>query len=488
MRLKSLLDQIGCTAAENVRDLMITGVTCDSRQVQSGHIFVALKGQRQNGQDFAEDAISRGAIALVTEDLRSPNRGVCHIRVPDARLAFAELAAAFHDYPSRKLRVLGVTGTNGKTTICYMMRDLLQAQGLSPGMIGTVQYEIGSRVIPASRTTPEAGTLQSLLGQMVNAGCKSVAMEVSSHALAQQRVASVEFDVAVFTNLTHDHLDYHQTVEQYYEAKATLFRSLGRGPKEATAVINIDCPWGRRLVSEIRGRVRVLTYGFNQDAEVSATDIHVSTDGSFFAAVTPWGTFPLRIPHLGRFNVGNALAAFTACAAIGLSPERLAGIFPALQRVPGRLEEIECARGYRVFVDYAHTDDALRNVLTALREIIQGRIILVFGCGGNRDKTKRRPMGEVAATLADFSVITTDNPRNESPAVIIEDIRKGFGTRSNYAIVPDRREAIRAALNNAKPGDLVLIAGKGHETFQEFANTIIPFDDRQVVKEILGSN
>ena len=486
MKLRTLIDQVGHSAVANLRDVEVTGVTCDSRQVQPGHIFVALQGQRQNGWDFAEDAIARGAIAVVAEELRGTNRGVCYIRVPDARLAFAELAAVFHEHPAQKLRVVGITGTNGKTTVCYMIRDLLRFQGLMPGMIGTIQYEIGPRTIPASRTTPEAGTLQSLLAQMVNAGCRSVVMEVSSHALAQHRVAKIEFDVAVFTNLTRDHLDYHQTVEQYYEAKATLFRNLGVGRKKATAIINIDCPWGRRLVVETRASVEVITYGFTEEADVVARDVCLSADGSSFIAATPWGAFPLTVPHLGRFNVGNALAAFAAGVAIGLSPEKMAGIFPSLQRPPGRLEEVECTRGYRVFVDYAHTDDALKNVLVALRELTRGRIILVFGCGGNRDRTKRRPMGEVAATLADFSVITTDNPRNESPDAIIEEIRQGFDGRSSYMVVPDRREAIRVALDNARAGDVVLIAGKGHETFQEFANTSVPFDDRQVVKEILG--
>ncbi|MCX7590557.1 MAG: UDP-N-acetylmuramoyl-L-alanyl-D-glutamate--2,6-diaminopimelate ligase [Kiritimatiellae bacterium] len=484
-KLKSLVGQIRGRVLNNLRDVEVTGVTCDSRQVRPGNIFVALKGQRQSGLDFVDDAIARGAIAVVSEEAGSRNRAVCQVVVDDARLAYAQLAASFHNYPSRHLRMIGVTGTNGKTTVCYMIRDILRAEGFAPGMIGTVQYELGSRIIPASRTTPDAGTLQSFLAQMLNAGCRSVVMEVSSHAVVQHRIAAIEYDTAVFTNLTRDHLDYHQTQEHYFEAKAGLFRGLVKGSKQAAAVINFDCPWGKRLVAEMRNRIEVLTYGADPGADIRLEEIHISAEGSSFRAHTPWGVVHTRIPHIGRFNVSNALAALAVCGRMGISARRLADLLPTLERVPGRLEEVPCQRGYRVFVDYAHTDDALKNVLTVLREIVQGRLILVFGCGGNRDKTKRAPMGRIAAELADFSIVTSDNPRNEAPAAIIKDILAGFEGHNNYAVVEDRRSAIHTALNKAQSGDVVLIAGKGHETFQEFASTTVPFDDRQVAKEIL---
>jgi UDP-N-acetylmuramoyl-L-alanyl-D-glutamate--2,6-diaminopimelate ligase len=404
------------------------------------------------------------------------------VRVADARVAVAELACAFYQRPSSRLQMFGVTGTNGKTTTTYMIRDILRADGREPGLIGTVEYQIGARVIPASRTTPDAPTLQSLLAQMVGAGCRSAVMEISSHALHQHRTHGTAYDVGVFTNLTREHLDYHETLEKYFDAKALLFQSLGRMEKHAVAVVNIDDPWGQKLAQMKDLQADILTYGVSADAMVRAQEIDVTPQGTRFRARTPWDGLRIETRLLGRFNVSNALAAIAACGATGTRLDLMEATLSAMSPVPGRLEEIRTTRGFSAFVDYAHTDDALEHVLTTLRELTARRLIVVFGCGGNRDRSKRPAMGQVAARLADYSILTSDNPRREDPAAILQQIREGFGTSTQFETIENRGDAIRRAMEMAGEGDVVLVAGKGHESFQEFANTTLPFDDREVVR------
>jgi len=485
MRLAILLRAIRPIAVSGPVDREIEGVVCDSRQVRPGYLFVAVRGEARDGWEFVGDAVGRGAVAVVSERT-GPLRGeATHIRVSDARLALALLAAEFHQHPADRLQLAGVTGTNGKTTTAYMLRNMLQAAGRSPGLISTVTYEIGQRSLPASRTTPEAPMLQALLAQMVGAGCRSVVMEVSSHAVVQHRIAGVDFDVGIFTNLSREHLDYHVTMEAYFEAKAQFMFALGSGRKPAVAIVNADDAWGQRLLKRPELRARVLTFGLTPQADVAAEAVAPSAEGVAFIAHTPWGTAHLRLRLLGHFNVQNALAAMAAGGALGLELDQMIGVLKNMAPAPGRLEEFPSSRGFRVYVDYAHTPDALEQVLTTLRETTAGQLILVFGCGGNRDVSKREPMGRVACRLADYSILTSDNPRKESPADIIAQIQKGFAGADNYEIIEDRRLAIRRAIRRARQGDVVLVAGKGHETTQEFANTIIPFDDRKVVAEEL---
>lgn len=484
MRLEELLRHVTHIAVRGQPDRVITGVVYDSRQVRPDNLFVAVPGEHRDGTEFVQDALRRGAAAVVTEHGRVAVRDAVHIQVENARRALAEAADAFFLHPTGRLVVAGVTGTNGKTTSAFMIRDMLQAAGFTPGLVGTVQYEVGARVIPASRTTPESSDLQSLFDQMLKAGCRSVVMEVSSHALDQDRVLGVDFDVALFTNLTRDHLDYHKTMDRYFAAKSKLFQRLGTG-KPGTAVISSDDPQGAAMAEAVGGRSRVLTFGLNEGAAVRAREIVFDREGSSFLVTSPWGESAVRVNLLGRFNVQNALGAYTVGHALGLDESLILKALAGRHAVPGRLEEIPSKRGFRVFVDYAHTDDALSNVLQTLRPYTTGRLIVVFGCGGNRDQTKRPLMGAVVSRLADITVLTSDNPRREDPAVILSQIREGIPQTAECKVIEDRAAAIAEALSFAREGDIVLVAGKGHENVQEFAGTIVPFDDRQVVRGLL---
>ncbi len=487
MKLCELLERVGMPVPASHARREITSVVCDSRRVRPGALFVALRGCTHDGTAFVDDASRRGAVAVVSENPVTVRGETIALAVADAHKSYGLLSAALHDYPSRALRVAGVTGTNGKTTVAFMMRDILRRARLHPGMIGTVQYEIGSRIIPALRTTPDAGELQTLLGRMVQAECRSAMIEVSSHAVEQKRVWAVDFDVGIFTNLTRDHLDYHGDMENYYQAKRAFFLRLGWGVKPGIAVLNIDDPAGRRLAADSEIRAEIVTCGSAPDAAVRAVEVVADESGGRIKVISPWGVHRLNVKLLGRHNVSNALAAFAAAGALGINPDEIADSLRNLKTVPGRLEEIKGGQGFRVFVDYAHTDDALENVLQALRPLTRGRLIVVFGCGGNRDRSKRAAMGAVAARAADMAVVTTDNPRKENPEVIIRDIVSGFPGRQSPRVAVDRREAIRAAISAAASGDVVLIAGKGHETFQEFEHTVIPFDDREEARIFMRS-
>ncbi len=485
MTLRELFQTVDLEAPAALAQRPISGIVCDSRQVRPGAVFVALKGTTHDGSVFVEDAVARGAVIVLAEQTIRVRGDAAVVVVDDARARFAELSAAFHAFPSVHLRVCGVTGTNGKTTVTFMVRDMLRAAGEQPGMIGTVQYEIGARAIPALRTTPDAGELQTLLAQMRQVGCKSVAMEVSSHAVDQKRVWSVAFDVGVFTNLTRDHLDYHGDMDSYYQAKRAFFMRLGWDGRPATAVLNIDDAYGQRLAEDPALAIPVLHYGVDTRAVVRATDVESRLSGSRFYIDSPWGRHRIRLRLLGDYNVSNALAAFAAGGAMGLDPAVMVAALEAMRTIPGRLEEVNGASGFRVFVDYAHTDDALENVLKTLRPLTPGRLIVVFGCGGNRDRTKREAMGAAVSRGADIAVVTTDNPRKEDPEAIIREVLAGFPSDGAPLVAIDREDAIRMALSIAAEGDVVLIAGKGHESFQEFAHTVIPFDDREIARELL---
>jgi UDP-N-acetylmuramoyl-L-alanyl-D-glutamate--2,6-diaminopimelate ligase len=457
----------------------ISSIEYDSRRVTPGALFVALPGGRFDGAIYIEEAANRGAVAVLSQTPCDLGRSFPCVQVDNARRAMARIVATFYGHPAERLSSVGITGTNGKTTVSFMLREIFKAAGRRPGLLGTVRYEIGERVLPAKRTTPESPDIQSMLSQMVRSGCDSVVMEVSSHALDQCRVEGIQFDAGIFTNLTQDHLDYHGTLDAYFAVKSRLFAQV-----KGFAVINRDDPWGRRLLDEAAGPASYVSYGFEEDSAVKASDPHTDAHGSRMRVTSPWGDVQISLKLIGRFNLHNALAAFAAAGALGIPFDTIRDALAGMDCVPGRMEAIGSGKK-RVFVDYAHTDDALRNVLQALREITTGRLVVVFGCGGNRDTGKRHLMGAVASRLADYSIITNDNPRNEIPAKIASEIAAGFDSARKYEILLDRRSAIARGVDLIGRHDVLLVAGKGHETVQEAGGAIFPFDDRETVREVL---
>lgn len=486
MTVSRLLERLKPRRVQGPVETTVLGVAGDSRQVRPGFLFVALPGHTLDGTRFVGDAVDKGAIAVLAESPLHVPPHVCRIEVDDARAALGQVAKAFWGDAADRLALAGVTGTNGKTTVAYLVRDILERAGRQPGLLSTVQYRVGARIIPAQRTTPEAPVLHRLLADMVAGGCLSAVMEVSSHALAQKRVEGLAFDAAVFTNLTRDHLDYHVTMDAYFEAKAQLFDGLARQTRPAHAVINQDDDWGKRLRARVGTSVPVLTYGLEPGAVVGVEGLVMSAAGSRFELHTPWGRTAASLRLLGRHNVSNALAACAAAGAMGVPLETIVAALAQASGAPGRLQEVHTGRGFQVFVDYAHSDDALAHVLGTVREVTEGRVLLVFGCGGNRDTSKRAVMGAVAARLADQVVVTSDNPRLEAPEEIIAQILQGAPGAKHLDVVVDRRDAIARAIALARPGDLVLIAGKGHEPFQEVGGRVIPFDDVQVAGDLLA--
>ncbi len=456
----------------------IAGLHYDSREVGPGTLFVAVPGERADGHAFAVQAFEKGASALVVErELSVPlPQGV----VPAVRPILGALATTFFGRPSESMVVVGVTGTNGKTTTTFMLERCLAAAGHTTGLLGTVEVHIGAETAPVVRTTPEAIDLQRTLALMRDSGVTAVAMEASSHGLELGRVNGTVFACGVFTNLTQDHLDFHGTMERYYRAKARLFNE----GLAARAVINLDDEFGRRLAASLRRPL--VTYAIGQPADVVARDLRLSRRGTTFRCVTPVGSADVDVPIPGRFNVENALAAVATCVALELPIESAVKGIAALEGVPGRIESIREGQPFGVFVDYAHTPDSLERVLKATREVCGGRLVVVFGCGGDRDRAKRPLMGEIAAKLADHAIITSDNPRSESPERIIAQIEAGARSAGGaYEIEVDRRAAIVRAIARAEDGDVIVIAGKGHETGQQFADHTIPFDDRIVTREEL---
>jgi UDP-N-acetylmuramoyl-L-alanyl-D-glutamate--2,6-diaminopimelate ligase len=466
----------------------VRGLTADSRRVEAGHCFVAVPGFKQDARRFVPDAVARGAVLVVTEGEAVPGVAAAQVLVPSARVALARLADRWFGHPSRHLTVVGITGTNGKTTTSYLVDALLQARGLRTGVIGTIQYRLGDETRPAGQTTPEALELQSMLAQMYDEGIRGVAMEVSSHALALGRVEGLTFDVAVFTNLTQDHLDFHGTLGEYRQAKRRLFELLDRSPKPGrTAVVNADDPSGAEMVRGLA--VPVLTFGLGQTAQVRAAEWASTIDGIRLVATTPSGEVPLQSPLIGEHNVMNLLGAVGVGLALGLPPPVIGRALGAVGTVAGRFEQVQAGQPFLVIVDYAHTPDALERVLHTARRLTAGRLAVVFGCGGDRDRGKRPIMGEIAARLADRVWVTSDNPRTEPPEAIIDEIvvgvRRGGGEARGFAREADRRAAIEAALRWAGPGDTVVIAGKGHETYQIVGTAVLPFDDREVARQVL---
>ena len=488
MQLKTLVAALSPRQIIGPLDRVVESVAYDSRRVQRDGLFVALRGEKSDGHQFIEQAIEKGASVIVTEHEVEHAHATCVV-VENTRQALADLGAAFYDRPARRLKLAAVTGTNGKTTTTFLLKHICEKAGLRCGLIGTVRYEIGERVLPAVRTTPESLDVQELLAQMVNAGCKAAAMEVSSHAIAQDRVRGLEWDVAVFTNLTQDHLDFHGTMENYFEAKAKLFTGLAeqKGKPGAPAIVNLDDRYGAQLADRLEKVTPVITYGMSARADFRASNYHAEFAGTSYQLDARGKSYLVRVPLIGRFNVANSMAALAAASSMGLSLRDAILSLSRSPQVPGRLEAVPAKRQFQVFVDYAHSDDALLNVLKTLRELSPRRLILVFGCGGDRDKQKRPLMGRVADQNADFSIITSDNPRKEDPDAIIADAEKGFRS-DNYEKIPDRAKAIARAVELAQPRDIVLIAGKGHEAYQEFSDHTIPFDDIQMARQALENH
>ena len=487
MNLELLIKAIQPVSVSGSLDRDITAICYDSRRVTEGALFVALPGEKADGTQFIDSAIDRGAAAIVSEKPGLTTRST-GIQVANARHALADLAAAFFRHPSQKMKVVGVTGTNGKTTTTFLIKHILDSEFLRCGLIGTVRYVVGERELPADRTTPESADVHELLWQMRSAGCKSCAMEVSSHALALDRVRGVEFDAAVFTNLTQDHLDYHRTMEAYFEAKTALFSGMrDQQRKKGRAVVNSDDRFGAKLVNQFgHGEMEVITYGMGRSAQFRASDVKMDFGGTTYQLEALRKSYLVHMPLIGAFNVYNSLAAIAAAHALGVGVRNAVQALANAPAVPGRLQAVPAQKPFRVFVDYAHTDDALTNVLKTLRELNPARLIAVFGCGGNRDRAKRPKMAAAVDALADYAIVTSDNPRKEDPIAIIEDIRPGF-RRLRPEFVPDRKEAIFHAIALAQPRDIILIAGKGHEATQEFSDHTIPFDDAAIAASALGS-
>src|SRR5437588_10263566 len=488
MQLKTLLAATPVREIIGPTDRAVESIAYDSRRVQRDGLFVALRSEKSDGHDFIGAAIEKGATVIVAERAEQHSRATC-IVVENTRTALADLSVRFFNDPARKLKLAGVTGTNGKTTTTFLIKHICEKAGTRCGLLGTVRYEIGERILPAARTTPESLDLQELLAQIVNAGCRAAAMEVSSHALAQDRTRGLEWDVAVFTNLTQDHLDFHGTMESYFDSKAKLFTQLGNQQKKRKpiAVVNVNDRYGEQLLTKIDKRVAIITYGMGARADFRASNYRVEFSGTSYQLDAGGKSYLVRVPLIGRFNVVNSIAALAASNALGINLRDAVLSLGKSPQVPGRLEIVPAKRQFQVFVDYAHTPDALRNVLKTLLVLEPHRLVVVFGCGGNRDREERPLMGAVVDQNADHAIVTSDNPRKEDPDKIIADIEKGFHG-NHFEKISDRAAALARAIEIAQPRDIVLIAGKGHENYQEFADHIVPFEDIQVARRAIESH
>jgi len=510
MRIREFLALQDVDQAVGDLDQEVTGLTYDSRKASAGKVFFAVPGEIVDGHDFIDEAITRGAAAVVVSRAGSWVQSPATIRVKNVRNAMGLWAAYFHGRPSRSLRLIGVTGTNGKTTLTYLVESILQAANCEPGVIGTISYRYRGREVPSHHTTPESTDLEELLSDMVESGVRSVAMEVSSHALAQERVRGLDFDVGVFTNLSRDHLDYHADMEEYFAAKRRLFDDYlpASAKPDKAAVIYADDPRGERLLALCQAQgLAVWSYGVVGNRDVRPVQITTGVDGIYGEIQAKQRRVKIASPLVGSVNLQNILGAVGVGCALGLTDDSIARGIAQLHKVPGRLEKVDNTRGFAVLVDYAHTPDALEKALQVVRQLTDKKVIAVFGCGGDRDRGKRPLMGEIAARLSDFAVLTSDNPRTEAPTAILEEVEAGVrqaGIRkmapatavsdvsssekqSGYCLEPDRRAAIRLALSVARAGDAVLIAGKGHEDYQILGTTKIHFDDREVAREEIAS-
>jgi UDP-N-acetylmuramoyl-L-alanyl-D-glutamate--2,6-diaminopimelate ligase len=501
MKLSDLVTALEGTATLPLEglDREVRDIAHDSRKVHDGSLFVAVRGFHSDGHRFVSQAVRQGAVAVVSEEGIALEDGshVLFIRVPDSRRALAQIAAAFYGHPSRKLELVGITGTNGKTTTTYLVKSIIEAAGSRAGLIGTIDYRIGERIYPAPNTTPESLDLQRLLAEMVGLGAKYCVMEVSSHALTLGRTEECSFAVAAFTNLTQDHLDFHRDMESYFRAKLLLFAGLA---PDATAVVNWD---DNRSAEIIRNtKARVITFGLLDRADIRPSGVvRHGIDGLSFDVTTPSGTVAVRSPLVGRHNIYNILTAVGIGTALGFPGDIIARGIGSMKAVPGRMEKVDEGQPFGVVVDYAHTEDALVRLLEAVREVARGRVITVFGCGGDRDRTKRPKMGAVAVKGSDLVIVTSDNPRTEDPRAIIREIEEGMrgsgirisGTNSHfvepgktpYLVVPDRNVAINAAIGMANPGDVVVLAGKGHEDYQVLGDKKVHFDDREEARKAI---
>ena len=483
MKLGELLERVPPVDIGADQETEVSSLAYDSRRVKPGCVFFAIQGEKTDGHRFIAEALERGAVAVASEREAPEGLRARWVQVRKVRRALAEVAREFYDDPDLKLQLIGITGTNGKTTTAYLLNSILQAAGLQTGMFGTIEHRVGGRVIPALNTTPESLDLVEYFNELVEGGAKAAVMEVSSHALAQERVWGLHFSAAVFTNLTRDHLDYHGDFDHYFAAKRRLFEGEGTRAPEL-AVINTDDPWGHRLL-DLR-ESRQITYGIESSAEVRAKQFSQGASGLSAKIATPQGEMHIESALLGRVNLMNILAATATALGLGFSAENIQEGVWNLSAVPGRFQKIDEGQPFLVVVDYAHTDDALQNVLQAARDLTQNRLIVVFGCGGERDRTKRPVMGEVAGRLSDLAVLTSDNPRGEDPILIMNDVLVGLQkTGKPYLAEVDREVAIQKALEQAREGDAVVLAGKGHETYQILNGRTIPFDDREVARAVL---
>jgi UDP-N-acetylmuramoyl-L-alanyl-D-glutamate--2,6-diaminopimelate ligase len=465
---------------EGEGDCEISGLCYDSREASAGDLFIAVEGTVSHGNRYVKEALERGAAAVLTDRPLEPSPGAPQVLVEDARRAKAAAAALFYRNPSSRLDCIGITGTNGKTTVSYMLKSILEQDGRSTGLIGTIRHHIGPRTVVSRNTTPDPIDLQRFLAEMVDDNASTAVLEVSSHALDQGRAGCVDFRIGVFTNLTREHLDYHKDMETYARAKEMLFTALS---DQATAVINADDPMADRMAAACK--CPVTRYGFSEGADVTAELRRLDVDGFSMILKTPSGSVDITSRLPGRFNIMNAMAAAAAAIGMGVSLAAVKAGIESLKSIEGRVESIDCGQDFRVIVDYAHTHDALRNILQNLKPLTVGRLITVFGCGGDRDRTKRPLMAEAATGLSDHTVITSDNPRTEDPKAIIDDILEGVVPGASHEVEVDRREAIEKGIAMATGGDIVVIAGKGHENYQILKNGTVDFDDRQIAREVL---
>jgi UDP-N-acetylmuramoyl-L-alanyl-D-glutamate--2,6-diaminopimelate ligase len=488
--LQELLKLIPQAVVTGKTDRVIENMAYDSRVVGPASLFVCLHGAHVDGHNYIDKAVQCGAVAVIVDKAVTYDGDITVVKVDDTRTAMQILAPFFYDYPSRKVRLIGVTGTNGKTTTTYLLASVLKTAGFKVGVIGTIQTLVGDKVLPVKNTTPDVIDLQQILVQMAEAGLDYVVMEVSSHALAMHRVAGCEFDGAIFTNLTQDHLDYHKTLENYRDAKALLFQSLGQAPTKNNkwAVVNIDDAAGQTMVDSSAGKV--YTYSLHGQGNLQAYNMQVAARKLQFTVRGAFGELSLSLKITGLFNVYNSLAAIGAALAEKIPSVSIKLALEQFTTVPGRFEIVETGQAFTVIVDYAHTPDGLENILKTARQITTGRIITVFGCGGDRDRTKRPIMGQLAAKYSDVVIATSDNPRSEDPLAILKEVEVGIlaalAPKQHYEMIPDRRQAIATALKAAQVADIVMIAGKGHETYQILKDRTIDFDDRQVVRELIG--
>jgi UDP-N-acetylmuramyl-tripeptide synthetase len=486
MVLREVLAQIPGIEWTGDAAAAIGGISYDSRSVQKGDLFVAIKGEKADGARFITQAVQNGAIAAAAESKIDSGPQAAAITVPDARKFMAEVSRVFYGDPSAKLKLVGITGTKGKTTTSYLMESIYSRAGIRSCLAGTIEMRIGERRFHSSHTTPESADLMKFLHQAVTEKCTHGVMEVSSHSLELKRVFKTRFAVGVFMNLTHDHLDFHGDMETYFKAKRILF-SADNGNGIESAVINTDDAYGKRLASEVQ--MPVLRFGFNEPAEIRAIAYKSHAGGTDLDCETPAGRIRFRLHLVGRPNVYNVMAATGASLCLGLDPETIRAGIENLRGVPGRMELVDARQDFSVIVDYAHSPDSLQNLLETVRQLPHEKIIVVFGCGGDRDRTKRPVMGEIAAKMGDFVFATSDNPRTEDPLDILKEIEPGLQRgAAPYTIVPDRREAIAVALSMAKRGDAVVIAGKGHEDYQIIGSRVIPFDDRKLARELILGN